>query len=94
MGTLTSRPFLLSQPFLSFLVGGGESPATRIELVDGETNTVLHTERGRNSDSMDRRFVDAQAWVGKSIYVRIIDDSREGWGHIQFDDLRLHPSKP
>lgn len=94
MGTLTSRPFLLSQPFLSFLVGGGESPATRIELVDGDTNTVLHTERGRNSDTMERRFIDAQAWVGKSVYVRIIDESREGWGHIQFDDLRLHPSKP
>lgn len=94
MGSLTSRPFLLSQPFLSFLVGGGESPATRIELVDGDTNIVLHTERGRNSDTMERRIVDGQAWVGKSVYVRIIDESREGWGHIQFDDLRLHPSKP
>lgn len=94
MGTLTSLPFLVSHPYVSFLIGGGESTKTRVELVDGETNTVLHIERGRNSDTMDRRIVDAQAWVGKAIYVRIIDESREGWGHIQFDDLRLHPSKP
>ncbi len=94
MGTLTSLPFLVSHPYVSFLIGGGESTKTRVELVDGETNTVLHIERGRNSDTMDRRIVDAQAWVGKAMYVRIIDESREGWGHIQFDDLRLHPSKP
>lgn len=94
MGTLTSRPFLLNQPYLSFLIGGGDSPQTRVELVDQATQKVLHSERGKNSDTMDRRVIDAKEWLGKSIYVRIVDESREGWGHIQFDDLRFHVSKP
>jgi hypothetical protein len=42
---------------------------------------------------MERRVIDTQGWLGKSIYVRIVDESREGWGHIQFDDLRFHASK-
>ena len=93
MGTLTSRPFLLNHPYLSFLIGGGDSPQTRVEFVDQSTQTILHTERGKNSDTMERRVIDTQGWLGKSIYVRIVDESREGWGHIQFDDLRFHASK-
>src|SRR5215470_8056230 len=32
-GTLTSAPFKVTQPFASFLVGGGSLPGTRVELV-------------------------------------------------------------
>src|SRR5579871_5487556 len=33
-GTLTSIRFKVTQPFASFLVGGGSGPGTRVELVD------------------------------------------------------------
>src|SRR5262245_48054872 len=32
-GTLTSKPFKVTQPWASFLVGGGDWPETRVEIV-------------------------------------------------------------
>jgi hypothetical protein len=94
MGTMTSKPFRITKPFLSFLIGGGESTLTRLEIVDSQSHKVLHTEHGRNSDTMHRVVVESKDWVGKAIEVRLVDESREGWGHIQFDDLRLHDATP
>ena len=94
MGTMTSKPFRLTKPFLSFLIGGGESTLTRLEIVDSQSQKVLHTEHGRNRDTMHRVVVESKDWVGKAIEVRLVDESREGWGHIQFDDLRLHDAAP
>jgi hypothetical protein len=94
MGTMTSKPFRLTKPFLSFLIGGGESSLTRLEIVDSQSQKVLHTEHGRNRDTMHRVVVESKDWVGKAIEVRLVDESREGWGHIQFDDLRLHDAAP
>ena len=94
MGTMTSKPFRVTKPFLSFLIGGGESALTRLEIVDSQTQKVLHTEHGRNSDTMLRVVIESKEWNGKAIEVRLVDESREGWGHIQFDDLRLHDARP
>jgi hypothetical protein len=94
MGTMTSKPFRLTKPILSFLIGGGESSLTRLEIVDSQSQKVLHTEHGRNRDTMHRVVVESKDWVGKAIEVRLVDESREGWGHIQFDDLRLHDAAP
>jgi hypothetical protein len=94
MGTMTSKPLRITKPFLSFLIGGGESTLTRLEIVDSQTQKVLHTEHGRNSDTMHRVVIESKDWIGKAIEVRLVDESREGWGHIQFDDLRLHDAAP
>ncbi|MBK7875613.1 MAG: DUF1080 domain-containing protein [Planctomycetes bacterium] len=40
-GTLTSKPFRCEQPWASFLVGGGGSRATRVEIVLAGTEHVL-----------------------------------------------------
>ena len=94
MGTMTSRPFKLQHPWISFLIAGGESKDTRVEIVDASNGTVLHSESGKNSDSLARVAIDAKSWQGKPIQVRLIDASRNAWGHIAFDDLRTHNEPP
>ena len=32
--------------------------------------------------------------VGKEIFIRLVDDDTRGWGHVNFDDFRLHDQKP
>ncbi|MFM7516384.1 MAG: FG-GAP repeat domain-containing protein [Pirellula sp.] len=90
MGTMTSKAFVLQHPWISFLIAGGESKETRVELVDAKTDLVLHKAYGRNDDTLERITVDASAWRDKAIRIRLVDENRGSWGHISFDDFRTH----
>ncbi len=97
-GSLTSAAFTVSKPYGSFLFGGGETPATRCELVliaeDGRNETVIHSSSGRNREQMRRIAVDLRSVQGKRIKVRLVDENPGGWGHLNFDDFRLHDEPP
>lgn len=97
VGTLTSAPFVATQPFVSFLVGGGRAPATRVELqqlkAEGQWETFF-TAGGREREAMDRAVVDLQTRQGQTLRVQLVDESRGGWGHLNFDDFRLHAERP
>jgi hypothetical protein len=94
MGTMTSHPFILQHRWISYLVGGGQSKETRVELLDHSSGQVLHTQHGNNDDTLNRVFIDAAKWHGKAIQIRLVDESRESWGHISFDDFRTHDQEP
>ena len=49
---------------------------------------VVRTETGNCTETMSRRSWDVQDLIGQHAGVRLIDDSSEGWGHINFDDLK------
>ena len=51
-GTLTSAPFLANQPFATFLVGGGSSPSTRVELIDAKDDSVLFSVNGDDTEDL------------------------------------------
>lgn len=89
-GTLTSAPFELSEPRVSFLVGGGDDRGVRVEIVAATDGRVLHTARGQNHEQMARVEVDLRAHLGQQVFVRLVDDETGGWGHVNFDDFRLH----
>lgn len=98
VGTLTSVPFVVTHPYGSFLVGGGEAPGTRVELLllndDGQPPTVIATAAGKNQEQMRRVAVDLRPYRDRRIAVRVIDENPGGWGHINFDDFRLHDTPP
>lgn len=100
-GTLTSAPFKVTQPWASFLIAGGKHKETRVELVlaadpadKDSKEKVIHTSHGPDSESLRPVVVDLKAYVGKTIFIRIVDDHTGGWGHVNFDDFRLHKDKP
>ncbi len=93
-GTLTSVPFVVSQPYASFLANGGNTEATRIELIREDTGEVFYKINGTNSETMRRVVVDLRNLVGKEILVRIVDQGQGGWGHVNFDDFRFHTELP
>ncbi|KAA5546364.1 DUF1080 domain-containing protein [Roseiconus nitratireducens] len=93
-GTLTSVPFVVSQPYGSFLVGGGDHEGTRVELVRADSDTVFYRVNGSNSETMKRVVVDLRGHLGKEIKVRLVDQQKGGWGHVNFDDFRLHAERP
>ena len=93
-GTLTSVPFRVSRPFASFLVGGGSHPGTCVELVRKDTGQVIFRAFGDDTEDLERVGVDLAGHLGKEIMIRLVDRDTAGWGHINFDDFRLHDANP
>jgi putative membrane-bound dehydrogenase-like protein len=93
-GTLTSVPFRVTRPFGSFLVGGGSRAGTRVELVRKDTGQVIFEARGDDTEDLERVVVDLSGQVGREIVIRLVDRETAGWGHINFDDFRLHEHRP
>jgi putative membrane-bound dehydrogenase-like protein len=93
-GKLSSVPFKVTQPFASFLVGGGSSRQTRVEVVLKDSDQVIYQVSGDDNENMKPVAVDLSQQMGKQIYIRLVDDASDGWGHINFDDFRFHAAKP
>lgn len=93
-GTLTSAPFKVIHPWATFRVGGGSLSGTRVELVRVENGQVFYTARGNSNETMSVIGVDLQKVMGQEIFVRLVDEESGGWGHVNFDDFRLHGEKP
>jgi len=93
-GTLTSEPFEVTQPWGSFLVGGGSQSATRVELGQAADGKIFFTASGREAEDMRGVAVDLTKMRGNKIFIRVVDESSGAWGHINFDDFRFHAKQP
>ncbi|MBM4068130.1 MAG: DUF1080 domain-containing protein [Planctomycetes bacterium] len=94
MGTLTSMPFKITHPWASFLVGGGPWPETCVELVRTDTGTVFFRVSGLEEENLRRVAVDLRQYLGKEMFIRLVDRHSGHWGHINFDDFRFHKAEP
>src|SRR5579872_1088320 len=93
-GTLTSAPFKVTHRFAAFLIGAGPTDASRVELVRKDNNRVFYKTSGDQSENMHRVVVDLTDVAGKEIFIRLVDASSDGWGHINFDDFKFYETKP
>lgn len=93
-GTLESRPFPVTHPFASFLVGGGTHPETRVEIVDHTSGETIFRASGEEMENLAPVAVDLHAYLGREITIRIVDEHSGGWGHINYDDFRFHEKLP
>ncbi len=93
-GVLSSEPFKVTQPWASFLVGGGSRPETCVELVDLATMKPFLTVSGTDREDMRPVIVDLTQHLGKEIFLNLVDHRTDGWGHLNFDDFRLHAVRP
>jgi len=93
-GTLTSEWFTVTQPWASFLVGGGAGHGERVEVALEGESAPFFVSSGANHETLQRVVVPLAAQQGKRIRVRLVDDEVGGWGHINFDDWRFHAQEP
>lgn len=96
VGTLTSPVFTIPGGTLSFLIGGGSSFETRVELVIldpmNQSEERVFYATGRNHETMQRVTWDLNEFKGRRGRIRIVDASRSGWGHINADDFQFIPA--
>jgi putative membrane-bound dehydrogenase-like protein len=103
-GTLTSVPFKVTQPFAAFRVSGGALLDTRVEIVLAGTDKVIYQITGQGRATLQPAVVDLQQYLGKDIFIRIIDNEtgisqipyipNDKWAHINFDEFLFYPSRP
>lgn len=89
MGTIVSPVFRLTSETITFLVGGGAHANTFVALCSEDGQELLHG-RGRNDETMQRVTWDAAAYIGRNVFVKIVDHNQGSWGHVTFDDFRAH----
>lgn len=93
-GTLTSDPFVISEPFAAFLIGGGRHYKLHVDVVRAEDGALLASFTGRNDEAMRPVVADLTGHVGEAAFVRIVDKHTGGWGHLNFDHFRLYDGRP
>ena len=93
-GTLTSVAFVVTKPWASFLIAGGAYPETRVEIVRADTGDVIFKAHGDDTENLKRIVADLTNHRDAKVFIRLVDQHAGGWGHINFDDFRLHDTRP
>jgi hypothetical protein len=90
-GVLRSQPFRLTgNGQVSLLVSGGyDYDRLYVALVRAADDTGLFKATGANTEAYRRVIWDASAYLGEALYVKLVDASSGGFGHINLDDVRV-----
>ena len=90
-GTLTSPEFTISQPFINFLIGGGNHPypgnndATAVVLLVNDQ--VVRSATAQENETLNFVAWDVAEFSGQRAKIQIIDQNSGGWGHINADQF-------
>ena len=90
-GTLTSPPFVVERRYVNFLVGGGGYPdeTCLYLLVDGKPVRMSTgpIEAPSGTEKLSWSTWDVTAYAGRAVVIRIVDEARGGWGHVNVDHI-------
>jgi len=88
-GVIVSPLFIPKGGQMTFRVGGGSGANTYVALCAAGGKEVLHA-RGVNSQVMQQKASwDLAPYAGKEMFLRIVDKSTGGWGHITVDNVQF-----
>jgi len=89
VGEIRSKPFTIRKNFLSLLIGGGQDPDNLyVSLVREEDGYVIDKETGSESEVMVRKYWNVSDHLGEVCFIRIVDNVKGNWGHINVDDIQ------
>jgi len=70
-----------------FISGGTDEDKVYVALMDATTGTILWKATGNGSNNFGKARVNWSKFLGKRVRLRIVDQSKEPWGHINFGGL-------
>ena len=73
---------------MTFRVGGGGGPSTYVALCTANGKEVLFA-RGVNDQVMQEAKWDLTPFAGQKMFLKVVDQSKTGWGHITLDDFQF-----
>jgi fructan beta-fructosidase len=90
-GELRSEKFVLTgNGKIDLQVSGGNDIMNEyVALCRASDDHELFKATGSNSDTLQRVYWDATEYLGSTCYIKIVDNSTAGWGHINVDDINV-----
>ncbi|WP_379161439.1 GH32 C-terminal domain-containing protein [Paenibacillus sp. sgz5001063] len=90
-GTLKSQNFVLGgNGTINFLVSGGRDiDKLYVALVRASDGKELFKETATNYEEYQRKIWDASQYIGQELYIKVVDQSTGGFGHINVDDFNV-----
>ena len=85
---IVSPLFIPKGGTMTFRVGGGNGPLSYVALcsLDGKEVQVA---RGKNNQIMQKASWDISPFTGKKMFLKIVDKSTDGWGHVTVDNFQF-----
>ena len=87
-GVVISPFFIPEARKMTFRVGGGNGPSTYVALCT-EDGKEVETARGINHQVMQKASWDMKKYAGKKVFIKIVDQSTTGWGHVTTDNFQF-----
>ena len=87
-GVIVSPLFVPEAGTMTFRVGGGRGESTYVALCTADGKEV-YSARGTNDQTMQIASWDLGPFVGKQLFIKVVDQSTNGWGHITLDDFQF-----
>ncbi len=94
-GTLTSSTFTVGGcGFMTFKLGGGYNQECYIEIVDASTDRAIAKYHNDNTDNNEGYMflfkADLSEFMGREVYIRVVDNAENAWGCLAVDSFITH----
>lgn len=94
-GTLTSSTFTVGGcGYITFKLGGGYNQECYIEIVDASTDQAIARYHNDNTDNNEGRMfwfkADLSEFIGREVYIRVVDNAENAWGCLAVDSFITH----
>lgn len=87
-GVIVSPLFVPEGGTMTFRIGGGRGQSTYAALCIADGKEVEFA-RGVNDQVMQEAVWDLTPYVGQKMFIKVVDNSTAGWGHITVDDFQF-----
>lgn len=87
-GVIVSPLFVPEAGRMAFRVGGGDGPDVYVALCTADGKEVQHA-RGIKDQVMQERGWNLAPYAGSKMFIKVVDKSTGGWGHITADDFQF-----
>ena len=87
-GIVVSPIFIPEKGEMTFRVGGGNGEGTYVALCAADGKEIKYA-RGVNNQAMQKAKWDLSPYAGRKMFIKIVDQSTSGWGHITADNFEF-----
>lgn len=87
-GVIVSPLFIPQGGKMTFRIGGGHGPSTYVALCSA-AGKEIQLARGVNNQVMQTAAWDLAPYAGQKMFIKVVDHSADGWGHITLDDFQF-----
>lgn len=87
-GVIVSPPFIPKGGEMTFRIGGGRGRSTYVALCLAGGKELIRA-RGANTEVMQKVIWDLAPYAGKKLFLKVVDQSTTGWGHVTVDNFQF-----